>query len=114
LERLRRRQDFLAARNGRSIAMPGLILQARDRQDGKPPRTGFTVSKKIGGAVIRNRVRRRLREAVRLSMPDLAHDGFDYVLIGRGGTATRKFADLRNDLRLALERLHRAPAKESA
>jgi ribonuclease P protein component len=114
LERLRRRQDFLAARNGRSIAMPGLILQARDRKDGKPPRTGFTVSKKVGGAVQRNRVRRRLREAARLSMNDLVRDGYDYVLIGRGQTAERNFADLQNDLRMALERLHRASAKEQA
>jgi ribonuclease P protein component len=72
------------------------------------------VSKKIGGAVQRNRVRRRLREAARLTLPDLAQGGFDYVLIGRGGTAERSFADLRNDLRQALERLHRATPKESA
>jgi ribonuclease P protein component len=114
LDRLRRRQDFLAAAKGRSIAMPGLILQVRDREDGASPRIGFTVTRKIGGAVLRNRVRRRLREAARLALPAIAMDGFDYVLIGRGQTADRNFADLQNDLRAAVDRLHRAPSKDRA
>jgi ribonuclease P protein component len=113
LQRLRRRQDFLAAAKARSVAMPGLILQGRDRRDGLPPRIGFTVTKKLGGAVIRNRIRRRLREAARLTLPGLVQEGFDYVVIGRGGTGARKFIDLQEDLRLGLQRLHGAAKVEA-
>jgi len=87
--------------------MPGLVLQARDRGDGGPARVGFTVTRKVGNAVTRNRVRRRLREAVRLTMPPLARPGFDYVVIGRLGTIARPFDLLREDLHRALDAVHR-------
>jgi ribonuclease P protein component len=106
MERLRRRQDFLAAAKGRSVATPGMILQGRDRRDEGKPRLGFTCSKKIGNAVTRNRAKRRLREAARLALAIEARPGYDYVIVGRQATATRGFAELRNDLMKAVKRLH--------
>ncbi len=66
-----------------------------------------TATKKIGNAVVRNRVKRRLREIARLKLQDLARPGHDYVLIGRATTAARSFSELENDLNSALKRLHR-------
>lgn len=109
MERLKRRQDFLAAAKASYAAMPGLVLQARNRRDDGAPRVGFTATKKLGNAVVRNRVKRRLREAARLGLPQSARAGYDYVLIGRAPTLTRGFSDLQNDLAQALKRLHRAP-----
>jgi ribonuclease P protein component len=88
--------------------MPGLVLQALERDDPAPLRVGFTVTKKVGNAVVRNRVRRRLREAARLHFRDNPAVGADLVLIGRDGTRTRDFQDLMHDLRRALARVARA------
>jgi ribonuclease P protein component len=82
--------------------MPGLVLQALPRDDTGPARLGFTVTKKIGNAVIRNRTRRRLKEAARLVLAEHPVTGVDLVLIGRVGTADRDFANLQNDVRRAL------------
>jgi ribonuclease P protein component len=71
-----------------------------------PPRFGFTATKKLGNAVIRNRIRRRLKEAVRLVAPGTAHAGCDYVLIAREAAATRPFAALERDLAAAFAALH--------
>jgi ribonuclease P protein component len=111
LDRLTRREDFLAARNGRSEAMPGVVFQFRDRRDDGAARIGFTCTKKLGGAVLRNRIKRRLKEAARLTLPGLARAGCDYVLIGRQISATRGFEDIRNDIRAAVARLHGPPAR---
>ena len=81
-------------------------MQVRDRKDGKPARLGFTVTKKLGGAVTRNRIKRRLREAARLTLPELVESGHDYVLIGRACGLDRPFSSLQNDIRTALKRLH--------
>lgn len=89
--------------------MPGVVVQALNRQDSALPRLGFTCSRKIGNSVIRNRAKRRLREAARLVLPESAQNGFDYVLIGRMATAKRNFADLQKDLAVALKRLHATP-----
>ena len=62
MERLKRRQDFVAAAKAAYAAMPGMVVQARDRKDANHPRVGFTATKKLGNAVIRNRIKRRLRE----------------------------------------------------
>ncbi len=107
MERLKRRQDFVAAARAKFAAMPGMVVQARDRADGKPPRVGFTATKKLGNAVARNRVKRRLREIARLQLEASARLGHDYVLIGRGTSLTRSFTELEQDLNSALKRLHR-------
>ena len=108
-ERLTRRREFLlAAAKGRKAPMPGLVLQALPRDDGSPARLGFTVTKKIGNAVVRNRTRRRLKEAARLVLAEQPVTGVDLVLIGREGTAKRDFAALQDDLRRALVRTMRA------
>jgi ribonuclease P protein component len=101
--RLTRRAEFLrAAAKGRKAPMPGLVLQALPRDDTAPARLGFTVTKKIGNAVIRNRTRRRLKEAARLVLAAQPVSGADLVLIGREGTRKRKFDVLQDDIRRAL------------
>jgi ribonuclease P protein component len=110
--RLKRRGEFLrVAARGRRVARPGLVLQAMPAAasagSGAPPRLGFTVTRKVGGAVVRNRGRRRLKEVARLTFrehPEAAR-GWDLVLIGREGTARRGFQDLRADLEGALRQL---------
>ncbi len=105
-EHLKRRAEFLrVAAKGRKAAMPGLVLQALERGDGEAVRLGFTVTRKVGNAVIRNRTRRRLREAARLVLRERSIDGVDLVLIGRGATAARDFQALQDDMRRALARL---------
>jgi len=114
IERLRRRADFLAAaRRGRKVAMRSLVLQARARGDAgqeaeSSPRIGFTVSRKVGNAVERNRVRRRLREAVRLKAGPLVRSGYDYVVIGRRAALTTPFSKIVSDLETAIRRIHEA------
>ena len=99
LARLQRRSEFLAvAAAGRKAVAPGLVLQARDRADEGAPRLGFTATRKLGGAVQRNRARRRLKEAARLAAPRLARPGHDYVLIARAGTLSRDWTALLADL----------------
>jgi len=111
LDRLRRRGDFLRLARGAKWATPGLILQASprprrpDSPDDAPPRIGFTVSRKVGGAVERNRARRRLREVARLVMPSKARPAIDYVLIGRHTTLSRPWPQLVQDLETALSRI---------
>ncbi len=108
--RLKRRAEFLrVAGRGRKAAVPGLVLQALERADAGPARLGFTVTKKVGNAVVRNRTRRRLREAARLLFAREPVSGVDLVLIGRDGTRARPFAALIDDLRRALSRVGARP-----
>lgn len=103
--RLKRRAEFLrVAAKGRKTATHGLVLQALSRDDQGPARVGFTVTKKIGNAVVRNRTRRRLKEAARLELEQHPVMGVDLVLIGREGTRRRGFLDLRDDFRRALRK----------
>ena len=113
--RLTRRPEFLrVAATRRRWAAPGLILQAADspRSDGPssrepnlPFRLGFTASRKVGGAVQRNRARRRLRAAAAAVMPAHAAHGMDYVLVARAETVSRAFSGLLGDLEAGLRRL---------
>ena len=108
MDRLRRRREFLTAAKGRKWAAPGLVLQAHRRGDADPLRVGYTVTRKVGTAVTRNRAKRRLRSAAAEILPSLGKPGYDYVLIGRTGTLTRAWPDLLEDLRVALARVHSA------
>ena len=128
LLRLQRREDFLrVAAARRRWVTPAFILQARERSWEEQPdrgaggsagsdaaplgpvqrevRVGFTVSRKVGNAVVRNRVRRRLRAAAAAVLPAQARPGFDLVLIGRTGAMTHPFERLKRDLEAALGRL---------
>jgi len=90
------------------------VLEARLRPDDasgpQAARFGFTVSKKIGSAVVRNRVRRRLRALAAALEPSQVRRGYDYVLIARPGAAERPYRDLKADLELALSRVHQSPS----
>lgn len=110
MQRLRQRSDFLAAAKGVKAPTPAFVLQSRERGDQGPPRVGFTVTRKVGTAVERNRVRRRLREVVRLSAAGLLRDGSDYVIIGRRAALDRPFDRCVADFVGAVKRVHR-PAR---
>ena len=119
IERLKRRSDFLRiAASHCKLVTPGLILQAMIRKGDSSEnssgasmeknmliRIGYTASKKVGGAVERNRARRRLRAVVAKIIPDHAKPGYDFILIARKGTLTRPFSELLEDLVKSLKRL---------
>ena len=111
MERLRQRADFLAAAAGVKAPATAFVLQMRRRREDGPVRVGFTVSKKVGGAVERNRVRRRLREVVRLASPSRMQPGHDYVLIGRRAALNAPFERIKDEFDRALRRVHAAPSK---
>jgi ribonuclease P protein component len=114
MERLRQRADFLAAAKGARVSGDAFVLQALERGDAGPPRFGFTVSKKVGNAVERNRVRRRLRDIVRRSDALPPADAHDYVLIGRRAALTIPFERMMADFAGALSRIHRKGRGRSA
>src|SRR3954465_12246385 len=102
------RADFLAANGGMRTTPPGFILLVRDRKDSDTSmRVGFTVTKKIGGAVVRNRMKRRFRALAREIVPAKGIAGSDHVIIGRAKGVERDFGLLRSELSDALERLRR-------
>lgn len=125
---LKKRAEFLRLRGGARFATPSFVLETRVRRadaggavqalesDRGPQggaagaRFGYTVTKKLGGAVVRNRIRRRLKAAVALVAPKLARGDHDYVLVGRAAAHDRAFADLKKDLERALQRVHHAAA----
>jgi ribonuclease P protein component len=116
VERLKRRSDFRAAAEGLRASGRAFVLQARQRagDEAAAIRIGFTVSRQVGNAAVRNRVRRRLREIVRLSAAAEAaalRPGHDYVLIGRRAALTVPFGEMMQDLGKALIRVHAADAK---
>jgi ribonuclease P protein component len=105
---LKRRADFLRVAATRSRAVtPGLILQAAPGLTGGAIGIGFTATRKLGGAVVRNRAKRRLRAAAAGVLAKRGRPGTDYVLIARRDTAERPYAALVADLETALRRLGR-------
>lgn len=116
MERLRKRAEFVAVARGRRIEKPGFVLQAARREKkaetgeavrmpGRAARFGFTVTKRLGNAPTRNRIRRRLREAVRLVAPAHAVAGTDYVVVGRSAALRMPFDRLVADLIDGLDRV---------
>ncbi len=100
---IRKRADFLAANRGLRVARPGFVLLAHPN-GGLGKRFGVTVTKKIGNAVVRNRMKRRFRELLRAALPEAGLADHDHVLIGREGGIERDFAQLRDELAAALAR----------
>ncbi|MEQ9519381.1 MAG: ribonuclease P protein component [Parvibaculum sp.] len=122
IDRLKTRRDFLNAAKARKWAAPGLVLQARQRRTHEiipadHARVGFTVTKKVGKSHVRNRVKRRLRAIAAELLPQSGRKGYDYVLIGREGSITRPFPELKADLLAALAKVHssspQSPSKGS-
>lgn len=101
---MRKRADFLAANRGLRVARPGFVLLAQPN-GGRGTRFGVTVTKKIGNAVVRNRMKRRFRELLRAALPEQGLPDHDHVLIGREGGVERDFAKLRAELDEALARV---------
>lgn len=117
-EVLKRRAEFLKAAKGRRFNTRHFLLQVRKRgiqeYPERAPRFGYTVTKKVGGAVIRNRIRRRLKEAVRLHAARFAQPGYDYVLIGRRSAEHIPFRALTAELEKAINRTHATTAGRRA
>lgn len=113
MERLKQRADFLAAAKGARVSAGSFVLQARERGDAAPSRVGFTVSKKVGNAVERNRVRRRLREVVRQGGALAVQAGQDYVLIGRRAALAMPFRQISAEFARAMTRARRGAQQSS-
>jgi ribonuclease P protein component len=106
MERLKRRVDFRAAAGAMRAPSAAFVLQARCRADNDAVRVGFTVSRQVGNAVERNRVRRRLREMMRLAGAGTLQAGHDYVLVGRRAALNRPFGEMVQDFAAAARRIH--------
>jgi len=111
LKRLRRRLDFVRAAKGVRAHAESLILQAAARQDATGPRLGFTITRKLGGAVIRNRIRRRLKAAAAKAQPIEWEGDTDYVVVARLEALRRSLPALIDDLQAALRRVRRERMK---
>jgi ribonuclease P protein component len=119
IQRLTKRAQFLFVRAGARVSRPTVSAEARRREPAGAIGLGLTASKKVGGAVERNRARRRLREAARQLLPQLGVPGVDYVLVARQQTPSAPWPALLDDVRNALIRLRadleapRGPAKRA-
>ena len=103
---IRKRADFLAANRGRRFATTGFVLLVQDRRDDNPAiRLGITITKKVGNAVTRNRMRRRFRELARELLDARGKAGADHILIGRSDGIERDFDTIRHDMLRALNKL---------
>lgn len=119
LEHLRKRSEFVAMVHGKRIHTSSFVLQVRKRDthsgDGKGNdnmRVGYTVTKRTGNAVVRNRIKRRLREVAQQSLPQKGAYGHDYVLIGKRAALNAQFSSLISDMKNALKKLSRAPSNK--
>jgi len=108
LNTIKKRRDFLAANQAKKFVTPCFILQARKRPADHPiketSRVGFTVTRKMGNAVARNRIKRRLREALRKAVPPM-QEGYDYVIISRLKTLDCEFNQLVRDMVFAFSKI---------
>ncbi len=119
LHTLRKRNEFLSMRSGSAQHSTSFVLQMRERKNhllsGSNPddaiRVGYTVTKKIGNAVERNRIRRRMREAARLALPGTGRPSHDYVMIGKRAALNSNFETLVAELGSSLKRVHRHGTK---
>lgn len=122
MDHLRKRRDFLAAAKAERAGATSFLMQGRDRGDAGTMRVGFTVTKKTGNSVVRNRIRRRLREAVRRVLPDAGRAGFDYVLVAREAALRTPFETLVQEIERSVRKVHtpkvpgarKSPSKTSA
>ena len=108
IERLKNRSDFLRTAKGKTVHKKAFVLQGRLRSDSATNiRIGFTCTKKVGNAVLRNLAKRRLREVAQYIFPNNGLDGWDYVLVGRKDLTTKyNFEMMKKDLTQALHQLH--------
>lgn len=112
---IKTRADFLRIRGGVTSHAPAFLVEAKAARDGAgPPRFGFTATKKLGNAVVRNRIRRRLKEAVRQAQPGLARAGYDYAVVARAPAEHLPFEQLVADMARALKRVHTPRAPKGA
>jgi len=103
---IKKRSDFLAANRGKRYATPGFVLLVKDRQDESTEiRLGITITKKVGNAVVRNRMRRRFRALAQEMLGPNGQPGADHILIGRDSGIERDFGALRSDMIKALGKL---------
>ncbi|GIX16288.1 MAG: hypothetical protein KatS3mg119_0474 [Rhodothalassiaceae bacterium] len=117
LVRLKRRPAFVRVqRAGRRAVRPSLVLQAAPRAEvpAEAIGVGFTVTRRTGGAVVRNRIRRRLKAAAAAVLPEAGRPGTDYVIIGRRAALHRPFDRILRDLRSALAAVHQDPPRGGA
>lgn len=113
VERLKTRSAFRAAATGHRVSRQGFVLQAlKTGNDRRSPRFGFTVTKKIGNAAVRNRIRRRLKEAVRLAGVERGEADTDYVLIGRRAALSLEFDRLITDLMTGMSAVSKRDAQQ--
>jgi len=117
LGRVRKRRDFIAARAGRRFHRDGFVLQTVPAQPGNGSSDsadfGYTLTRKVGNAVVRNRIRRRLREAVRLAAPGRVAGGEAFVIIGKQAALHLPFEQLANDLIFGLDRIGAKSSKSA-
>ena len=107
---IKKREEFLRAQAGLKAGSASiLVIRSQSPTGRRDARTGLTVSRKVGGAVVRNRVRRRLREALKQVPVELFAPGYDYVFIARAAALTRPFPLLLDDLKRGLLRLSPHP-----